>query len=237
MFKKLAPVSLWPDEELVERALYRLERVTYRRLAKAGFAPATVIDIGAYHGAWSLDVHRVFPTAKVLMFEAAASNEPFLKSVAERIGAEYSIALLSGSGGHEKTFYVQETGSSLYSERSNAPKSEARLTTTALDSALAKHAIETPIFLKIDTQGSELDILAGAKNVLSRSEVVQLECALLNYNDGAPDFAAVVSFMNERGFKMFDIASFVRPNGQHLVQIDSIFVKANSRLRADFFKF
>jgi hypothetical protein len=66
---------------------------------------------------------------------------------------------------------------------------------------------------------------------------VQLEVALLNYNDSAPQATAVISFMEAKGFVMFDIAGFVRPNGVDLVQLDVIFVRKTSRLRPDFFRF
>jgi hypothetical protein len=66
---------------------------------------------------------------------------------------------------------------------------------------------------------------------------VQLEVALLNYNEGAPQAAEVISFMDAQGFVMMDVAGFVRPNRTDLVQIDIIFAKKTSHLRSDFFRF
>ena len=40
--------------------------------------------------------------------------------------------------------------------------------------------------LKIDVQGTELEVLEGGEKTLSTCEAVQLEIALLPYNDGAP---------------------------------------------------
>ena len=66
---------------------------------------------------------------------------------------------------------------------------------------------------------------------------MQLEVALLNYNESAPQAAEVISFMDSKGFAVFDIAGFVRPKGIELVQLDIIFVKKESSLRPSFFHF
>jgi len=47
----------------------------------------------------------------------------------------------------------------------------------------------------------------------------------------------VITFMDERGFAIYDIAGFVRPNQKDLAQIDVIFVRKDSKLRPDRFRF
>jgi hypothetical protein len=112
------------------------------------------------------------------------------------------------------------------------------MTTTTLDKALCEYGpIYPTVFLKLDVQGAEIEILRGSRDTLAKVEVIQLEVALLPYNDGAPLAADVLSFMNERNFKLYDIAGFVRVNGRDLVQMDMIFARADSTLRPDFFRF
>lgn len=94
-----------------------------------------------------------------------------------------------------------------------------------------------PMLLKLDVQGAEISVLQGSTETLKRTEVIQLEIALLKYNEGAPLFADVVYFMNQKGFVMFDILEFIRPNGKDLVQIDAIFVSVGSDLRPEYFVF
>ena len=69
------------------------------------------------------------------------------------------------------------------------------------------------------------------------SEIVQIEVALLNYNEGAPLSAEVTAFMDAAGFAIYDLAGFIRPTGIDLVQIDILFARKNSALRRDFFRF
>jgi hypothetical protein len=97
--------------------------------------------------------------------------------------------------------------------------------------------LREPLSLKLDIQGAELECLRGGDATLGKTEVVQLEVALLNCNETAPQAAEVITFMNSKDFAMFDIARFVRPNGINLVQIDIIFVRKTSNVRPDFFSF
>jgi len=70
---------------------------------------------------------------------------------------------------------------------------------TTLDEAVTSDS-EGPVFLKLDVQGYELEVLRGGNNLLSKTEVVVLECSLIEYNTGAPLIADVISFMKDRGF-------------------------------------
>ena len=80
-------------------------------------------------------------------------------------------------------------------------------------------------------------MLRGADAALKKTEVVQLEVALLPYNEGAPTPLEVFNFMDELGFAIYDIAGFVRPNARDLAQIDVIFVRKDSKLRPERFHF
>ena len=54
---------------------------------------------------------------------------------------------------------------------------------------------------------------------------MQLEVALMNYNEGAPEMNAVLSFMTDRNFVFFDICGFIKPDPKYLSQIDVLFVR------------
>ena len=76
----------------------------------------------------------------------------------------------------------------------------------------------------------------GGAATLRRAEVVQLEVAMLQYNQGAPLLPEVVAFMAERDFLPIEVSGFSRPKG-YLVQIDLLFARKGSKLRPDFFTF
>lgn len=212
------------------------EEVAYERLRAKGFRPTSVIDVGAYEGNWTRLVRRVFADVPVLMIEPQQAKKALLDDVcAELPGTRYASAVLSRRKGERVEFFEMETGSSYFPERSDASRRSVTLETTTLDEIASN--IPGPIFLKIDVQGAELQVLSGGERVLALCELVQLEVALVPYNEGAPTMLEVLRYMDERGFVPLDISGFTRPNGIDLAQIDLLFAPRSSSLRTTFFHF
>jgi FkbM family methyltransferase len=212
-----------------------LEAITYRRLAERGFRPGGIIDVGAYEGNWTRLANSVFGPVPTLMVEAQAKKAPLLQQVLKDLpNTRLASAALSDTNGQELTFYEMETGSSFLPEHSDAPRTSTTVVTQTLDDVAREMGED--LFLKIDVQGSELRVLSGGLETLHRSEVVQLEVALLNYNEGAPLMPEVVSYMADHGFFPTDLAGLSRPR-DILVQMDILFAKPTSKLREEFFAF
>ena len=216
---------------------WRLEEIAYRRLRDAGFAPKCVIDIGAHEGNWTLSTKEVFPAAEFFMIEAREEMQTILRAISSRIpNVSYTIALLGELECDQVPFHVHGTGSSLYAERSDAATTIKMIPMRTLDRIVTR-TLSEPLFIKLDVQGAELDILRGGENTLQKAEVVQLELPLLSYNIGAPSFSDYVCFMRDHGFTPYDISGFIRPNGKDLVQLDMIFMRMGSSLRQNRFVF
>jgi len=212
------------------------EEAAYVRLREKGFRPASIIDVGAYEGNWTRLARGIFPGVPVLMVEPQQAKRPFLEQVGRELAdVRYEPALVGRQAGLPVEFFEMETGSSMYPERSDVPRRIVRLETTTLDD-LARE-MPAPIFLKVDVQGAELAVLDGAKSTLGRCDLVQLEVALLPYNEGAPTMLEVLTYMDERGLVPLDISGFSRPNGVDLAQIDVLFAPRLSPLRTLFFEF
>ena len=212
------------------------EEEAYQRLKSKGFNPAFMIDVGAYQGEWTRLARRVFPGVPALMVEAQEAKRPFLDKVcADFPEVRYEQALLGRTGGQMVQFFEMETGSSMFPENSNVSRLEKELTTTTLDDLAGR--IPAPALLKIDVQGAELEVLEGAKTTLATCEVVQLEVALLPYNEGAPTLLEVLNYMAQSDFVPFDVSGMSRPNGIDLAQLDLLFTRTSSSLRKRFFEF
>lgn len=54
--------------------------------------------------------------------------------------------------------------------------------------------------MKIDTQGSELDIVQGGWSTLKAAKFIVLECPLVQFNEGAPNISEYLVKMRELGF-------------------------------------
>ena len=86
--------------------------------------------------------------------------------------------------------------------------------------------------IKLDVQGSEIDILKGLGKKISFFEIIILETSVKEYNKGSPLFIDVINYMNKLNYIFYDIYDLKRLGnyGSFLVQFDAIFVKKNSSL-------
>jgi FkbM family methyltransferase len=200
-------------------------------LRDQGFMPNRVLDVGAYEGDFTRMVKQIWPEASVLMFEPNLAKLEPLEAVSRELNVEYSDKLLGSKDGTEVTFNLLETGSGVFSERSDVSRTAEKRTLSALDSVTGPSPVD---FLKIDTQGYELEVLRGAKRVLTQTEVVLLEISLIEINEGAPIADEVIAFMKKAGFVLHDICEFHRrPLDNALWQFDGLFVRNDSQLRSN----
>jgi FkbM family methyltransferase len=172
------------------------------------------------------------------MFDGDPDNEPSLHNTVREIGSrsEYFLHLLGPEEKDAVTFYRPEagtTGSSILPELTLFEKEAFTLPMDTLDRLTDAAALQSPLLLKLDVQGFELEVLKGGSRTLRLSEVVMMEASLLPYNEGAPLFAEVVAFMNAEGFVTFDFCGQLRRQSDHvLFQTDIVFVRRESDLRA-----
>jgi FkbM family methyltransferase len=204
-----------------------------RALEATGFAPDLVIDVGAYEGDWTRQALPRFPAARFLLVEAQPAKEEILRAVQNGAAGRvaYEIALLGAAHRPTADFYLGETGSTLYPEQTAAGMQPVRLPMTTLDDLVARRSIPGRVFLKMDVQGAELDVLAGAACVLARSDVVLLEASVVAYNAGAPRVAEVVARLRELDFLLYDIWDLRRIDSV-LAQVDLVFARRDSPIEA-----
>jgi len=200
-------------------------------LRKLGYEPDLVVDIGAYRGEWTQNVLRVFPDAHFLMVEPQDDKETTLAGFASaHPNVTYRRALVGKESLEEVPFFQMETGSSIYEEETDVPRTLRRYAMTTLDQLLAPFSANE-VFLKLDVQGAELDVLQGAPATLQRCSFVLLEASLLSYNRGAPPFSELIGYLSEMGFALFDVCDQRRKPDGTLFQLDLIFARTASSVR------
>ena len=195
------------------------------------FNPKVIYDIGAHEGTWTEEVKPIFPDSIYIQFEADLDKKHFLTkypSFFEVFGNEDGKDV-----NYYKTKFQYTTGNSIFIENSkhydiNSSCVIEKRIMKRLDTIVKENSIQLPDFIKIDTQGSELLILEGSPVSMVNAEIILLEVSLHQYNEGSPLLAEVVTFMNERGFVMFDMIDFHYINNV-LAQIDCLFCKKDSR--------
>jgi len=196
---------------------------TALRLFESKGVPLRVVyDVGARHGDWAKAMRKVLPRSEFVLFEANESCAPVLK----QSGFRHFIGVLSSEAKLVDFYASDSTGDSYYKE--NTPRYDSiapspRQTNT-LDSLVETHGLPPVDLLKLDTQGSELDILRGGLAALKACSLAYLECPILNYNSGAPTLQAYLDFLGEHGLVPYDFCELHYAYGA-LVQVDVLFVR------------
>jgi len=230
ILKRLIPAKA--KKKLRDKLGVPSQENSFTNIRNLGFDPKFCLDIGAYEGMWTRDFKQIFPDCAVMMFEGQTLKEPALaKMQTEYKRVDYIIALL-GATEAKVTFNIYETASSVLTEHySTNAKTETRNLVT-LDKALEKSTFGKPDFIKIDTQGYELEILKGGIKALAHAEFVLLEVSFLDVYVNCPLAIDIINFMKEHGFVVYDICTLMkRPIDKALFQADFLFVKENSRFR------
>ena len=84
-----------------------------------------------------------------------------------------------------------------------------------------------PFFVKIDTEGFELEVLRGAVKVLEQTDVVLMEVAISQRQVGEPDLIEIGAFMKSNGFRLIDFPVLTQQaTGGPLLYVDVAFARA-----------
>ncbi len=213
------------EEEAKFRAGLPSMMGSLRNLSK-WFTPGGIIDIGANVGAWASAAAEIFD-CPIHMIEAQPSIEDKLRAT----GIPYTITLLGPESRSGVTFHLSGTGSSVMEEVTGLSTGTMTLRMQRLDDL--DLGLGSPLLMKLDVQGFELEVLAGAPETLERTEVILSEVSLLEYNHGQPLMHEVIAWLAERDFLPFDICGGLRRSSDGaLFQTDIIFVRRGNALRA-----
>ena len=103
----------------------------------------------------------------------------------------------------------------------------------SLDQLATRLSLMGPFLLKVDVQGAELSVLAGADQILAQAEYVLLEVSFFRFFAGGPVMGEVIEYMRARGFVPYDVLGFqYRPWDGALAQVDLAFTREQGPLRA-----
>lgn len=183
------------------------------------------LDIGANTGQFFYKFKEFFPESYVLMIEANPYCDLFLK----KTNGDYRILALSDTK-KSLTFNTvgrkpHAKGASFYKEVHYEDNGILKLNinTSTLDDEFLGKKFD---IVKIDVQGSELDIIKGGKNFLKNIPLLLIEVPLEEYNIGAPTATDIIDELKNLEFFIVDIIDEHFDKHNRLVQIDLLFSKS-----------
>jgi hypothetical protein len=78
------------------------------------------------------------------------------------------------------------------------------------------------VYLKVDVQGGELEVLRGAEQLLKQATFVDLELSFVQLYEGAPLYDEVLRHLESRGFGLLSLDPvLVDPADGRLLQVDA----------------
>jgi FkbM family methyltransferase len=225
--------------ELHRRGIYRLGKEPFGAIDRPRlfrrFEINVVFDVGANVGGWAKQLRDFGYTGRIISLEPASGPFATLASTARDDPLWYAHQLAAGDADETASFHIASNAVSssllgttdLFTEQHpgvlvirDESVSVCRLDMFATDVAVDSHP-----WVKLDVEGSELAAIAGAKDLLGRTDVVEVELATERLYEGAPLFYEVAPALYELGFVLIAVASaFTAPSGR-TVLFDAVFVR------------
>ena len=124
---------------------------------------------------------------------------------------------------------LHHTGNSIYLEQSHVTKLfKPETRTTQLLSEVVP--VKDYDLIKMDVQGSELDIIKGSLDLIKRSNYLLLETQVAEYNKGAPYIGEVISYLRDQGFHLEDLMELnYATDTDVLINVDVLFKKEKEK--------
>lgn len=176
-----------------------------RRIAR--WKPEVIFDVGANAGQSALQYSTVFPNALIHSFEPVPDTYARLVRNTRKLPkvTAHNWALGSAEGTARMAMAGFSTDNTIRAADEAPAETDVDVTLRRGDKVLEELGIERVSFLKIDTEGHDLEVLAGFGDALSKVDFVQVEAGMNAYNTTHRPFQEFVDFMIPRDFLLFFI--------------------------------
>jgi FkbM family methyltransferase len=197
-----------------------------------------VFDIGANVGQFSSDLFSVGFAGKVISFEPLAEAHAQLCSSAKP-NSNWFVNPRTAVGDRDGETVINVAGNSVSSsilpmlnEHSSAAPASAytasQITSLIrLDSVASQYLNEdSRLFIKVDTQGFEWQVLGGAPETLKQAQGVLLELSLVPLYEGQHLWLETIARIEAEGFTLWSLQQgFTDPRSGRTLQVDAIFLR------------
>jgi FkbM family methyltransferase len=184
------------------------DHVTFLQKLSENFQPKVIYDIGANVLSWTKETRKIWPNAETVAFDAIDTAEFLYKEY----NVKYHIGVLSKEDNYSIKFYeniIHPAGNSYYKEighsKSNEIYPEEAFTeknAMTLTTIVKKNNFLLPDLIKMDVQGSELDIMKGGLEIINNAKYLIVELQDIQYNRGAPLADTTIKFLENNNWEL-----------------------------------
>lgn len=228
--EKSLPFEGWFSQDLMLRRLFQARQVDL------------VLDVGANVGAFGQEVRRFFH-GDIVSFEPApipfaalsraAEGDRRWKVVQTALGGERSTDILHVS---DKTVFtsfakLNEYGSDRFGAHEQHAVSVEVHRLDEIIEQLVPDAHSRNIFLKVDTQGHDLEVFRGAAGILHRIVGLQAEVSLIPIYHDTPHWTKAMEIYEKR-FGVLGMFPVTRDDDGRVIEYDCLMMAAETRDRS-----
>jgi FkbM family methyltransferase len=207
------------------------ELLVRRGLARLGYEPEVIIDVGVRKGTpW---LYESFPDAFFILVDPQKGGASLLESapanytfINKALGSKAAIMTLQDQGA--MSTLLQRT-------RLTAAKSAGtyEVDVVTLDRLVDEQARNKRCGLKLDTEGFEVEIMCGLEEYVDHFDFVLAEVSVLNRFENSYNFSELVALFYDKGFRFYNFFNQPKPVPSRFY--DCLFLRKNdSRFDTDF---
>ncbi len=212
---------------------------SFRILARMKFVVGeigTVIDAGANIGQFARAASSAYPDAAVISFEPLPDVAEKLRSNLRDVQQHEVYEMALGNEDGSTTFRrASEDGQSssilpfitreesLISGVTEIEQLEVKI--AKLDTVFTGRSLVSPVCLKLDLQGYELEALKGATELLGKCDYVLVETVLERSYEGEPHFVDIVKFLERFDMTCRSLLGAEENDRGQIAQVDALFVR------------
>lgn len=199
----------YASQPSVHPPAYGLE-LFFALLKRYGFDPRHVIDVGANKGGWTRTAIPFFPDARYTLVEPQDHLKTQILDLIER-GCKITwinAGVSDASGTLPLNISHRDDSSTFVSLQGDGRVRQISVPVKTLNEIVsAAHSF--PEMVKIDAEGFDLKVLAGASDLLGKSDIFFVEVVICagSYENS---IAKVVQRMDEAGYRVVDITDINR---------------------------
>ena len=196
-----------------------------------------VFDVGAHVGQYALSLRRLGYRGRILSFEPQAvafamlaehtSRDPRWEAMQLALGDRDGEQVLNVSVNSMSSSFLPASPDILQVEPGIAQMETERVRVSTLDQIYREYCtVSDSVLLKIDAQGYEPNVLAGARGFLPTCAAVQMEMALFPSYSGQKVLPEMIRLMSDHEFALVHLErGFWDGSSGYLIEVDEVFVR------------
>lgn len=196
-----------------------------------------LFDVGANRGQYANEMRAIGYNGKIISFEpiqevysnleAAAKSDNNWNTVNMALGDFDGLTDINVSGNLSSSSIRSINDTHVASAPYTATIRKEQIKVAKIDTIIDKYTDgEKNVFVKIDTQGFEKNVIDGAINSIDRIIGFQLELSLVEMYDGEMLFLDMINYLKNLGYSIFSLEpGYDNNESGQLYQVDALFFK------------